>query len=157
MSILPVMVPTGEYEGEGRLLRDLETVLEVVNTGSVLPKDFMRVYQGPGSSGRMDGNARTVALGGLVVSQRKCSLLIKCTGRTSIRCPPCPFAPYEWFYPARFLIFSSSRIMETPIKIWPMPAIPEMEASTPRLNSAPQTCASPLIRKPRPVRFSPAW
>ena len=56
---------------------------------------------------------------------------------------------------ARFLIFSSRRMIEMPIKICPIPAIPEIEASSPRLSSVPQTWIKPLIRKPRPVIFSP--
>ena len=39
----------------------------------------------------------------------------------------------------------------------PSPAMPEMDASSPRLRPAALTCASPRSRKPSPVTFSPAW
>lgn len=37
----------------------------------------------------------------------------------------------EHLYAARFLIFSNSKMIHTPVKMWPIPAIPEIEASIP--------------------------
>ena len=53
------------------------------------------------------------------------------------------------------LIFNNTNIMQIPINICPIPAIPEIDASIPLLNSVPHTCVRPLIRKPRPAMFKP--
>lgn len=61
------------------------------------------------------------------------------------------------FHHKSFLIFCSNSIIHTPIRIWPIPAIPDIEASIPLLNSVPHTCVKPLIRNAVPEMLRPSW
>lgn len=47
--------------------------------------------------------------------------------------------------------------MHTPVRICPIPAIPDIEASSPLLHSIANTWTRPRIRNPRPVILRPAW
>ncbi len=57
--------------------------------------------------------------------------------------------------PALFLTLTSSKIMETPIMICPMPQTPEMLLSNPLLRLLAKTCVIPLAKNPIPLIFKP--
>lgn len=54
-------------------------------------------------------------------------------------------------------IWSSSRIRLTPSRIWPIPAMPEIDASRPEERAIPRTCVIPRTASMTAVRFRPTW